>query len=124
MTILDFQNGNGTALYNNGNRYSGMFRQGFKEGRGVFSVASGDLYTGDFVRGMREGQGIEVFSTGERYVGQYIGDSRHGLGTAYYSNGQVKYTGNWVQGSPHGEKNNQQSFRSNDKTFNQEMGPT
>ena len=47
-------------MYNNGNRYSGMFRQGFKEGQGVFSVASGDQYTGDFIRGQREGQGIEV----------------------------------------------------------------
>ena len=46
---------------------------------------------------------IQVFSTGERYVGQYRGDSRQGLGTAYYTSGQVKYTGHWDQGSPHGE---------------------
>ena len=47
---------------------------------------------------------VQVFSSGERYVGQYRGDSRQGLGTAYYPSGQVKYTGAWDQGSPHGKE--------------------
>ena len=35
-------------------------------------------------------------------MGEYRADLREGAGTAYYSNGQVKYTGEWEAGSPHG----------------------
>lgn len=51
------QNGNGTAIYNNGNRYDGQFKNGFKHGYGKFSVTqNGDVYTGAFKRGQRNGQ--------------------------------------------------------------------
>ena len=36
------QNGNGTALYNNGNKYAGQFVNGYKEGYGEFTVINGD----------------------------------------------------------------------------------
>ena len=87
------QSGNGSAIYNNGNRYEGEFSRGFKHGHGVFSVANGDRYSGQFRRGRRHGEGIELFHTGERYVGGYEADQRQGRGTAYYATGQVKYTG-------------------------------
>jgi hypothetical protein len=55
------QSGNGTALFHNGNRYVGQFRDGFKEGYGVFTAATeGDEYAGHFKRGVRSGHGIEV----------------------------------------------------------------
>lgn len=50
------QNGNGTAIYHNGNRYDGQFKDGFKHGFGKFAVTTiGDVYTGHFERGMRHG---------------------------------------------------------------------
>ena len=98
------QDGNGTVIYNNGNKYEGEFRQGFKNGYGKFSVTTvGDVYTGYFQNGMRYGQGIETYgSTGETYVGQFVNDTRWGLGTAYYQDGSPKYIGTWFQGSPDG----------------------
>lgn len=115
------QNGNGTAIYLNGNRYDGQFQDGFKHGFGKFTVTTiGDVYTGHFARGMRHGQvtfiesghhfpifnfqGIENYgSTGEYYVGNYVNDTRWGLGTAYYQDGSPKYIGPWVNGSPQGQ---------------------
>ena len=98
------QNGNGTAIYNNGNKYEGEFSKGFKHGYGQFSVSTvGDVYTGHFEYGMRNGEGIEKYgSTGETYVGNFVNDTRWGLGTAYYSDGSPKYIGTWIRGSPDG----------------------
>ena len=89
------QSGQGTAIYNNGNNYTGGFSRGLKHGRGVFRASTGDVFTGDFLAGVREGEGIETFDNGEKYVGQYRADTRHGLGSAYYSSGQLKYVGEW-----------------------------
>ena len=51
------QNGNGTAIYNNGNRYIGKFKDGFKSGYGKFQVNTiGDVYEGEFRNGLRNGQ--------------------------------------------------------------------
>ena len=51
------QNGNGTAIYNNGNRYIGQFKDGFKSGYGKFQVNTiGDVYEGEFRNGLRNGQ--------------------------------------------------------------------
>ena len=51
------QQGNGTALYNNGNTYKGEFWKGLKHGKGVFEVPSkGDIFTGEFKNGMRHGK--------------------------------------------------------------------
>ena len=92
---LSLQSGQGTAIYNNGNNYTGGFSRGLKHGRGVFRASTGDVFTGEFRAGVREGEGIETFYNGEKYVGQYRGDRRHGLGSAYYSSGQLKYVGEW-----------------------------
>lgn len=55
--IKGLQQGNGTALYNNGNTYKGEFWEGLKHGKGVFEVPSkGDIYTGQFKNGMRHGK--------------------------------------------------------------------
>ena len=56
-TVKGLQNGNGTALYNNGNRYIGQFLDGFKHGIGKFLVNTiGDVYEGDFQNGLRNGE--------------------------------------------------------------------
>ena len=56
-SVKGLQNGNGTALYNNGNRYIGQFLDGFKHGIGKFLVNTiGDVYEGDFENGLRNGE--------------------------------------------------------------------
>ena len=62
------QSGNGTAIYNNGNKYVGQFLSGFKHGFGILTGSKGEVFTGNYRRGVREGHGIEVFSNGERYT--------------------------------------------------------
>ena len=48
------QNGNGTALFNNGNSYNGQFQNGLKHGYGKFQVNTiGDVYEGEFRKGLR-----------------------------------------------------------------------
>ena len=74
ILILTLQSGQGTAIYNNGNNYTGAFSRGLKHGRGVFRARTGDVFTGEFRAGVREGEGIETFYNGEKYVGQYRGD--------------------------------------------------
>jgi hypothetical protein len=49
--VEGIQEGNGTALYNNGNKYTGQYKNGFKEGYGLFEVANGDVYRGFFRKG-------------------------------------------------------------------------
>ena len=63
------QNGNGTAIYNNGNRYIGQFKDGFKSGYGKFqvNVPVGDVYEGEFRNGLRNGQVI-YFSLALHYA--------------------------------------------------------
>ena len=59
--VQGLQQGNGTALYNNGNKYEGEFWKGLKHGRGVFEVPSkGDIYTGEFKQGMRDGKVVLI----------------------------------------------------------------
>ena len=82
-------------MYNNNNKYTGQFVDGFKEGRGIFSIANGDEYVGEFVRGRRHGHGIETYQNGEKYVGEYEEDLQNGQGAAYYSNSAIKYVGEW-----------------------------
>ena len=56
------QEGNGTAIYNNGNRYDGEFLAGFKHGYGKFTVTTNnDVYTGSFDRGVRHGEVSMIF---------------------------------------------------------------
>ena len=86
ILILTLQSGQGTAIYNNGNNYTGAFSRGLKHGRGVFRASTGDVFTGEFRAGMREGEGIETFYNGEKYVGQYRGDISSILTGAYNEN--------------------------------------
>ena len=60
--VKGLQQGNGTALYDNGNTYKGEFWEGLKHGKGIFEVPSkGDIYTGQFKNGMRHGKVKHMF---------------------------------------------------------------
>ena len=63
------QNGNGTAIYNNGNRYIGQFKDGFKSGYGKFQVNTiGDVYEGELRNGLRNGQVSLFFMMYRRFL--------------------------------------------------------
>jgi len=117
-------NGQGTLIWENGNRYDGGFVNGKLHGQGTLKVDSGDRYTGDFVEDRLEGQGIFSFVNGSQYTGgfkenefngygilsktngdEYIGEFRnnrfHGKGILYFNDEQGQkrlLAGNWDEG--------------------------
>lgn len=50
-------------------------------------LEDGSKYSGDFVGGEREGQGSCTFASGDRYKGGWQGDKRHGQGSCSYASG-------------------------------------
>jgi len=44
----DCQNGNGTYLYDNGDKYEGDWRDGERNGHGKYTWPNGDIYEGDW----------------------------------------------------------------------------
>jgi hypothetical protein len=43
--VEGIQAGNGTALYNNGNKYTGQYEDGLKQGYGLFEVCTSMEYS-------------------------------------------------------------------------------
>ena len=50
-------NGQGTMTFQNGDSYSGQFRNGIFDGKGTFTSQAGWKYEGDFSKGQADGQG-------------------------------------------------------------------
>ncbi len=51
-----FKHGKGVYIYENGDEYSGEWREGLKEGKGEFKYKySSDSYLGDWVRNVKNG---------------------------------------------------------------------
>lgn len=118
----DCQNGLGTIVFEDGNRYEGSFQEGKFEGNGVFKFSNGDVYTGELKDSTFSGKGTYVFGNGDKFVGtfvdgyfkagtlttakgnKYIGgffnNLMHGVGTLYGNADKVVYRGKWVSGLP------------------------
>ncbi len=137
----DCMNGPGVFAYPDGSKYDGNFLNGKFEGEGIFYFANGDVYTGGFRenypdgKGTRilrdstresgdwrqgeflgqslmelgrtgciegnctDGQGIFIYKEGSaKYSGQFMDGMPHGYGTCVYANGDV-YAGNWIEGA-------------------------
>ena len=73
--------GKGTYTYQNGEKYEGLFRDGYMFGEGRYTWADGGYYEGEYYstrvntasnrsfpapNGLRHGYGIRVWSTGNR----------------------------------------------------------
>jgi hypothetical protein len=92
------QNGSGTFIYTNGDKYEGLFKNGIIDGQGTYTYVNGDYYTGELKNGKYEGEGTyNMLSSGDKYVGAFANGTYNGIGTYYYSNGQVK-AGLWKNG--------------------------
>ncbi len=93
----DCDNGFGTYIGQNGNKYTGNFKNGKYHGAGTYIFAEGDSYNGDFVNGTYQGQGTYTFANGDKYVGEFSNSTYNGIGTIYYANGTTK-SGKFVNG--------------------------
>ena len=55
----------------NGNKYTGVWKNGKREGEGRMDWINGDVYTGEWKDGMKSGQGkFEWRSQGDVYLGE------------------------------------------------------
>lgn len=84
----------GSAKYQNGDKYTGFFRDGKPDGKGYLLYANGDQYEGDFRNGVRDGDGSFVNANRDRYAGQWKAGKRDGIGAATYTLGG-HYEGSW-----------------------------
>lgn len=89
------RNGHGEALFKNGNRYKGQYRQGRKDGQGSFTWRDGRHYTGQWKKGRMHGKGVMTFPLGGRYEGDFVQDLKEGEGCYIWPNGGI-YRGKFV----------------------------
>jgi len=87
----DCQNGTGTYIQTNGDKYVGLFYNGKYSGQGTYDYAAGHRYVGEFKDGKFSGQGSYVIAvTGEKYVGAFANGTYNGIGTFYFEDGRVQ----------------------------------
>ncbi len=66
-------------------------------GFGVFIFDNGNSYTGDWREGKLEGKGLFVFKdTGDVYVGEFHNGLRNGRGTYFRGNSSILFSGEWT----------------------------
>ncbi len=63
-------------------------------GYGTYVWSNGEKYTGYWVNQRRKGQGTNYFANGAKYEGEWANDKRNGYGTNYYVDG-TKKSGMW-----------------------------
>ena len=68
------KDGQGTFIYDNGDKYVGEFKDGRRHGQGTFTAADGDKYVGEWRDGERHGRGTASFPNGNQYVGEWKDD--------------------------------------------------
>ena len=69
--------GYGQYIWENGNTYSGIFKNGMKDGKGVWKKTQEEftnMYEGEFWKDMKHGLGEFRWQTGGFYRGRYHHD--------------------------------------------------
>lgn len=98
--------GEGTAVFETGDTYTGAWHNGLREGHGEMLYANGDMYKGEWEAGRRTGKGSYIKSLKPETCvkGDFADGLPHGIAICYI-NGRIAYNGRWVDGRPlHPEK--------------------
>src|SRR5450830_254265 len=95
------EEGQGTIQYTAGEKYEGIFEDGYRSGKGVQYLENG-RYEGNFVKGMRQGTGTYYWTMGDRYEGAWMYGDRTGTGVYYGGDGTV-YQGEFVKNKRKGK---------------------
>lgn len=72
----------GIAIYADGSRYEGEFRNFKQHGKGKMVFAKGGQYEGDFADNEAHGEGTVIFDNGDRYDGGWRHNRPHGRGVS------------------------------------------
>ncbi|HET7400963.1 MAG TPA: caspase family protein [Usitatibacter sp.] len=88
----DQPNGFGKYTFANGDVYTGEMRDGALTGRGSYATRGGDVLEGTFANGVQEGVGTLRLASGDRYEGEIRDGKADGKGTYYFANGD-RYEG-------------------------------
>ena len=101
-TVGDCENGHGTYVWADGDKYVGDWVDGKMHGKGTMYYTNGDKYEGDFTDGQGTGHGTYTYPDGDVYTGDHIGYYFTGKGTMVYADGGV-YVGEWLKDDRHGQ---------------------
>ena len=93
----DCRDGNGRAVFANGDMYAGEWARGLMHGRGVYTYKSGIVYRGEFSRGRIDGRGTAHYPDGAIYAGEWAGNRKHGEGQLVLPSGKT-IRGRWSEG--------------------------
>lgn len=88
--------GNGKAVFQNGQIYDGAWRAGKKEGQGTLTFPDGGEFVGTFDNNIQE-KGMLRRADGTEYSGNWKDGKLTGDGSARWPDGS-RYTGTWKQG--------------------------
>jgi len=100
----DCDNGYGTWVYSNGDKYEGTWVNQKMHGQGTYYYSNGDIYKGGFKNNELDGTATYTARNGDKYVGQYKKNEMEGEGTYFYKDGKVE-KGLFVKGRYIGDEN-------------------
>lgn len=100
--VKNILEGKGTIKYDNGNSYTGDWKDGNFNGKGTYKWKVGNSYTGDYVNGNREGKGTYTWAEGSYLIGEFKNNKPHGKCTEYRKDRTKAFEGTYVNGKAEG----------------------
>lgn len=98
--------GEGTFVFNMGDKYEGEWKNNKFHGYGIYTYSSQnprDLkYEGHWTEGERKGEGTHYYKNGDRYDGNFDKGLANGKGKYYHANNGEVYEGEFKNGLPDG----------------------
>jgi hypothetical protein len=98
----DRPDGRGRYQFANGDAYEGEVQAGVINGRGSYTSKNGDVFDGSFQNGRPHGVGVYRFASGDRYEGEMRAGNMQGTGRYVAKNGD-RVEGPFAGGRPHGK---------------------
>jgi len=98
QVLHDLPEGNGEAVFENGDKYSGQFKGGYRNGKGKYSYKSGELLVGNFVLNQMTGMGNYTYNNGYYYTGMFKNSKFNGTGAIYNKDSSLIVEGNFING--------------------------